>query len=457
MAAGLFAYVRGLHSELPRSVYVLQAGLVLNAFGNGAANPFVVLYLHDVRGIPLAVAGLAAAASAAAALLSALIAGHFADRSGAKGTMIVGLACSSAAFLLYTLVREPWQAFPVAALSGTGGGIWLTMQSALLAAITPAKLRAPAFAQQRVAANIGLGLGGFVGGMIVTTSNPGTFTTLFLFNAATFLVYALFLLRVQVPPRSTTTERERDGYSAVLRDGAFVRFAALHLVYVTGTIALLNGLFPVYAKNEAAVSEQTIGAFFLLNSLLIIVFQMPVTRACEGRRRMRGFALIGVLFAACWLLVFAGGRSVGGTVAVLLLAAGITAMSFGECIYDSIQGPLVSDLAPARLLGRYMAVMGFAWQLGFIAGPASGGFILGTNPSALWPTMATICLLGAAYSLRLEHRLPESVRVTPRRERATVVARAIDADADADAGVVVEPPAAQVASRRRRPRLFSRP
>ena len=67
---------------LPRNVYVLQAGLVLNAFGNGAANPFLLVYLHDVRGIPLAVAGLASATSAGCALLATILAGSLADRLG---------------------------------------------------------------------------------------------------------------------------------------------------------------------------------------------------------------------------------------------------------------------------------------------------------------------------------------------------------------------------------------
>jgi hypothetical protein len=120
---------------------------------------------------------------------------------------------------------------------------------------------------------------------------------------------------------------------------------------------MLNGLFPVFARNQAHVSETTIGAFFLLNSLLIIALQMPIAHASEGRRRMRGFALMGVLFALCWLLVFSGGVT-SDAVAVAFLAGGITEMSVGECLYDSIQGPLVSDLAPEGLVGRYMAVMG---------------------------------------------------------------------------------------------------
>jgi predicted MFS family arabinose efflux permease len=74
------------------------------------------------------------------------------------------------AYGLYPLVCQPWHAIVFAALAGAGIGTWLTMQSSLLAALTPASLRHMAFAWQRVAANVGLGLGGFAGGLIVTTA-----------------------------------------------------------------------------------------------------------------------------------------------------------------------------------------------------------------------------------------------------------------------------------------------
>lgn len=414
MVSAAADYLRSLKTDLPRGVYILQAGLVLNAFGNGAANPFIVLYLHDVKDVPLAIAGLASAANAGTALVSALVAGSIADRRGPKATMIAGLFCSTAAFALYPLLSSPWQAFPIGMLAGAGGGTWLTMQSSVLAVITPPRLRPAAFAQQRVAANVGLGLGGLMGGLIVTTSNPRTFTTLFVLDALTFLIYTLFLIRVPIPPTEAGFGRPR-GYREVFRDRAFVGFAGLNLLFIVSTVSMLNGLFPVFARNQAHVSETTIGAFFLLNSLLIIALQMPISRATEGRRRMRGFALIGALFALCWLLVFSGGLS-SGAVAVVLLAAGITAMSVGECVYDSIQGPLVSDLAPEGLIGRYMAVMGFSWQLGFIIGPAAGGAVLGAEPFALWPIMAGLSLIGSLYALRLERFLPAPVRRNPRRE-----------------------------------------
>jgi MFS family permease len=76
-------------------VWVLQSGLVINAFGNGAGNPFVWLYLHDVRGISLAVAGLAGSSSAVFSLGAAAVAGSLADRRGARVTMIAGLLVSA--------------------------------------------------------------------------------------------------------------------------------------------------------------------------------------------------------------------------------------------------------------------------------------------------------------------------------------------------------------------------
>jgi MFS family permease len=395
---------------------VLQAGLVVNAFGNGAANPFFLLYLHDVRGIPLGLAGLAAASNAGTALVVALVAGSLADRRGPRPTMIAGLVCSATAFALYPLVHEAWQAFPVAMLAGAGGGTWLTGQSSLVAALTPPEVRHIAFAQQRVAANVGLGLGGFAGGLIVAVGEPRTFTRLFLANAVTFLVYALVLLLwVPDPERAAAADPVPRGYRQVLRDGAFVRFAALNFVFVVAVVSLLNSVFPVFARNQGGLSEDAIGVLFLLNSLLIVAFQLPITRAVEGHRRMRSFALMGGAFALCWLLVEAGGTRGGTAAPLLLIGAGIAAMSLGECLYDSIQGPLASDLAPAESMGRYMAFVGFSWQLGFIVGPALGAFILGAEPFALWPLMAGICVLASLYALVLERRLPEHVRRTTRR------------------------------------------
>jgi MFS family permease len=402
-------YVRGL----PRDVYVLQAGLLLNAFGNGAANPFTLLYLHDVRGIPLAVAGLASGVAAASALCSALLSGALTDRIGGRWTMIGGLALSTLGFALYPLVHHGWQAVALAVLLGGGTGAWLTGQSALLARLVDSAQRPLAFAQQRVAANVGLGLGGAVGGLIVVTSDPTTFTALFLLNAATFLAYAGFLVHVREPTRSVAAAAVTGSYRVALRDRPFTRLLAVNYAFVASAIALLVGVFPVYAKGEAGVTEDEIGLLFLVNSLLIIALQVRVARREAGRRRMTALARMGTLFAASWLLVLVAGLVDGHLAALAALGAAIAVFSLAECLYDAVQGPIVADLAPEGLVGRYMALNGFSWQLGFITGPPIAAAVLGASPNAVWPLAAAVCLVGAVGALRLERRLPDEAVMTP--------------------------------------------
>src|SRR3954471_1388709 len=192
-------YVKGLIPRLPRDVYVLQLGGLLNAFGNGVVLPFLIIYLHNVRGISLGLAGLAAATQSATALASGFAGGTLSDRIGAKRVLIATLVVMTIAFALMPQIRTAWQAFAVYIVWGAGSGSFWPAQSALLAGLTPATRRSPAYALQRLTMNLGVAFGGVVAGLIASVANPNSFTVLFLINSATFVAYAVVLLRVRAP------------------------------------------------------------------------------------------------------------------------------------------------------------------------------------------------------------------------------------------------------------------
>ena len=87
----LATYLRGLDPRLSRQVWLVQTGGVVNSFGNGVVFPFIVIYLHNVRGISFAAAGLALSAGAVAALAAGFSAGTVVDRAGGRNTLLLGL------------------------------------------------------------------------------------------------------------------------------------------------------------------------------------------------------------------------------------------------------------------------------------------------------------------------------------------------------------------------------
>jgi MFS family permease len=409
-------HLRAFDPRLPRDVWLLQLGGVANSFGNGVVLPFLVIYLHDVRGFGLGLSGLVLSVAAAAQLTAGLVAGPLVDRFGARPVLGVGLVMQSVGFAFFPLVREPWQAFFLIAIEGAGSAGFWPSQSTLIARLTPPLRRHAAFAQQRVTMNLGLGLGALVGGLIANVALPGSFTVLFLLDAVTFLAYVgvLFLIHdpgVAVEERSD----EPASYSAVLRDRLFLGLWTLNFLFVAAGYSLFN-LVPPFARDHAQVSEREIGVFFFVNTAVIVIMQLPISRAIEGHRRMRALALMPALWIVAWLLLDGAAYWLDATPAFIVMTVALGIFGIGECFHGPAHQALVAEIAPGHLRGRYFAVHSLSWGLAGTVGPAAGGFLLAAAPFALWPAASLVCLVAMVGALALERLVPERYQRIPRPE-----------------------------------------
>jgi MFS family permease len=396
---------------LSPQLWVVEVGVFLNMLGYGAVFPFEIIYLHEERGFSLGVAGIVAGLVTGVAIVSAPLAGVVIDRVGARATAVVaGMALALGYGSLAFATTVP-VAIAAAALAGIGNGGLNPSQSALMAVLAPRELRQRASAVSRVAVNFGIGLGAAIGGFVAGFGLNG-FIVLFLVNAVGYLLYLAILVgavREEVRP-----EPVAGGYRQVLRDRAFLRFTLANVAMIAIGWGVLAWVVPPFARG-LGMEPALIGLLLLVNASTVILAQLPIVRAAEGRSRVGALSL----GAASWVIacLLAVAAQAGGTAfAFACLLAAAIAFAIGECLHATSFMPLVADLAPAGLRGRYMAVAGLSWWVGLASAPTLGGQLLAVSTALPLVAGAALAALTIVLLRASETALPVGARLIPRPE-----------------------------------------
>ena len=93
--------------------------------------------------------------------------------------------------------------------------------------------------------------------------------------------------------------------------------------------------------------------------------------------------------------------------ATALLCGVATVFAIGECVHSVVHGPVIVDLAPPHLLGRYISVLALTVTGGFAIGPAIAGAVLAYSPDAVWWGGAVVAgAIGVGFLL-VGDRIPE--------------------------------------------------
>ena len=396
---------------LSRELWLVQIGIFLNALGWGAVLPFEIIYLHQGRNFSLGAAGLIVGTVTGVAVLAAPLTGPLIDRFGARTTVAGAGLALGAGYIGLAFAHSEEAAFAAAVVAGAGNGALLPSQSTLLTVIVPADLRHRATAVSRVCTNAGFGLGGGFGGLLASLGMSGLMA-LFVLNGATYVVYVVVLIAVvREAPRP---EPLPGGYRNVIRDRPFVRLAATNAVIIAVGWGVFSWIVPLYARNDLAVDPQLIGLLLLANAFTVVVVQVPIAKLAEGRRRIAMMAVSGAIFTAAYLLALGAGDLGAAAYAALLVTA--IAIGVGECFYTAVLTPLVADLAPESVRGRYMATMGLSWWIGLALAPIVGTQLLSISTALTFGVCAAAGSVASVSLLALEPRLPAGSRLTPHPE-----------------------------------------
>jgi MFS family permease len=402
---------------LPRPVLVLQGGWALNNVGTGLILPFEIIYLHAARGFSTATAGLVVATVMSTAAVATLPSGALLDRFSAKRLLIAGSVLNALGYGGLAFVDRPWQGFVCSAVGGAGFGLVGAAGQVLTMTLVPAEQRAASTALRRVAGNFGLGLGATVAGLIVAAADHHlrAFQGLYLFDAFTFLAFALVVLGwipdpvlADTPPASEGAR----GFRAVARDRLLLALIAGNLALVLIGGAFFSFILPPYAAAHTPVGPVGIGVVVFINTFFIVVAQVPATRVVARMRRTHALFATSAVFAVGLLAVLPATLTHSTIAATTVLAAVAIVIAVAECGQFIVLGPLVAEIAPPHLLGRYMSLYQLSFLAGAGLGPAVGGVLLGTSPNAIWWGGAAAMALTGAGFLRLGSRIPDPLLPT---------------------------------------------
>lgn len=394
----------------------IQLGNALAAFGNGFTMPFLFVYASKVRGLGDGTAGAVLAVFAAAALVVLPFTGRVIDRRGPMVTVAFGAVAAALGALAFSAAATPGAALGAAGLMGGGIAVLQPSLATMIVWCSSTVTRSRAFATQFFLNNLGLGIGGLIGGFVVDENSAGSFLVLFGIEAAMFVVLLMVLLTVRLPSapgfdgdEEVPEGRTGSGWSVLLRDRSMVLLCVLGFVVFFACYGQFESGLAAYAVEVTRISTATLGTALAANTAAIVLAQFVVLRLVERRRRSRVIAVVGLIWTLAWLAAGASGLVEGGQgVATALLISTYALFGVGETMLSPTVAPLVADLAPSRLVGQYNSAFALVRQLALAIGPAVGGMLAAAGAYAFYIGMLVACSLGiSVLALVLGRRLTQ--------------------------------------------------
>jgi MFS family permease len=398
-------------AQLPREGRWLLSTVAIQLFGRGMTLPFTVIYLHEVRGIGLDVAGSLMAWIFFVGVLLTGPGGVAVDKYGARLVTLVACLVHMVGVVILGFAESVPVAFVATTLMGVSGVTWPAFNS-LVAAIVQGPLRVQYFGVNFALVNLGIGLGGVVSGFYVDVGRPETFTTIYLVDGLSLLIPVVLLLG---PLRHVHARADKpdDGAEVPTSYWQIARQPAMAWLLLLTFIAMFVGYgqmeagFPAFARGASEVSTRVIGWAFAANTAVIVLAQFLVLRRIEGHRRTRVLMVMTTVWIAAWTLLGLTGLVPATVTAALGVILFHVLFGFGETMLQPTVPAITNDLAPDHLRGRYNALSSGCFQAGGIAGPIVAGFLLRHDQTAAFIVLLVAgCASMFWLTLVLERRIP---------------------------------------------------
>jgi MFS family permease len=367
----------GLYLASSIAFFTRQVGLTANEVAGGLATAGVI------------------------ALAVSLLGGLLADRYGARRVLVVLFVGRGLCFFTYAFVGNLWQFIAVTLVSVAFDRASPPVLQALIAtAISDQRERTRLLAVVNVLRNCGLGVGALAAGITLTVDSVLAYRATMITVTLAFFVGAVLVLRVrvahEVPPRPAKRPEKR----SVVPYKQYLVLTALNFVLSFFDVLLLVAM-PLWVLEHTDAPRATVSVLFALNTALVVVFQIPVSKLANGlRRTSRMVTGAGVALAGSSACFAVSGGSVGWQ-AIGWLVLAVVALSLGEVAANSGTWSLSIELAPEHARGWYLSVFNLSLAGERVLGPIIVTGLLLSSGTAGWIGAAVVFVLAGLAAERV--------------------------------------------------------
>jgi MFS family permease len=367
--------------DYPRQFWLIFFGRFLAAAGVSMIWPFLLLYVSKQLELPLTQVATLMTINSISGIIASLVAGPLIDRIGRKWIMVIALFTNASMYMLMAQANS-YQAFAgLMALSGVTNPLYRVGAEAMIADLVKPDKRVEAYALVRWSNNLGVAMGPVIGGYLAVIS----YTLTFRFAAGGMLLYGFLLFlfaRETLPPfQDTATDdnliKVNSGYKRVFQDKYYLATVAVIAIgWITA--ALMWIILPVYASQQYNIPENKYGLIPSTNALMVVLFQLRMTKLTKRFSPMRMMAL-GMFFYGIGVGMVALSSGFWGFWFSMVI------MTIGELIFAPTSSTYVANVAPTDMRGRYMSIFNLIQRFAAGAGPVLGGWLSDTiHPKATW-------------------------------------------------------------------------
>ncbi|PLT29247.1 MDR family MFS transporter [Peribacillus deserti] len=356
---------------MPRSLWLLVIGMVINVTGNSFLWPLNAIYIHDHLGKSLSVAGFVLMANAFASVIGNLIGGSLFDKIGGFKTILIGIVISLSALIGLTL-NHTWIYYVVyLIIIGFGTGLVFPSFYAMAGSVWKEGGR-KAFNAIYIAQNVGVAAGSAMGGFVASYS----FDLIFLANTFMYILFLLIVLfgfkgiqPADVPAASSSVLTEQPAVKDFSKMSALLVLCFGYLLCWIGYVQWQSTIASY--TQEIGVSLKQYSVLWTVNGTLI-VFAQPAVNVFVNNylKKVKSQIILGIfIFIGAFIMAsFANGFS-GFLTAMIVL-------TIGEMFVWPAVPALADKLAPKGREGFYQGVVNSTATGGRMLGPTIGGILV---------------------------------------------------------------------------------